>query len=207
MFVNTDLVNTFTSANESKDDFLKSQSLITKLGELILKDRPDVVSLLKKRQIKISGKESDNIVLSMMMEQILRSDDFASDLFVLLLKKEQKSEAFLKTSDSKKLIKSGVESLKQIAKDKSIVNKIIESKKTHTFFMATGGETKGNTQLFWNIAIIGLAGIILYKLYQMNQAKNGFEEIEENGIKAEEKIEETATEIQENGTGNIEQPE
>lgn len=172
MFITSSIIDVFSSATKSKDDFLKEEVLVSKIGETLAKDRPDLFKLLQERQISVNQKDTDNVIVSNILEQITRSDDFAQNFMKFLLSKEQKGEGFYKSSEGQKIIKSGADSLKRIAIKKESLKNIVESKNQHSFLMADG-DIKPLSSYNWVFNGIIIVGIIYvgYQLYQINKTR------------------------------------
>jgi len=79
---------------------------MSKMGELLAKDRADLVKSLQKRGININPKSNDNILLDVVFDQIRRSEDYVTEIVRMLLKKEGVSKADGRlVSDSSFLLK------------------------------------------------------------------------------------------------------
>ena len=94
MFVKSDLVQTFATANKNGDTFLKKEVIISKIGELFAKDRPDIIKLINDRQVSVSAKDSDETIVNTLIEQIKRSELVAENVIKMVLKKDQKTDSF-----------------------------------------------------------------------------------------------------------------
>lgn len=177
MFVKSDLVQTFASANKSGDSFLKKEVIISKIGELLAKDRPDIIKLINSRQISVNAKDSDETIINTLMEQIKRSDDVSEGVIKMILKKDQKSDSFFKSKEGIDIVKNASVVLKLVANDNGITKTVCEAKKQHNFFFAEGDENKVPSNWGWNAAIAVGVVFICWKLYQINNTKKEIKDL------------------------------
>lgn len=111
MFISSKLSDIWNSSHGTKgadgnDTFLVRECLMSKMGELLAKDRADLVKSLHERGIKINSKANDNVLLEIVFDQIRRSEDYATEIVRMMLKKEgiTKADGRL-VSDSSFLLK------------------------------------------------------------------------------------------------------
>jgi len=194
MFVKSDIEKAFESANKSKDDFLKKEILISSIGELLLKDKPDLVSLLNERNIATKTSDSDDIVVFKVLEQCNRSKDFCKKLMELILEKDGKSKSFFLSEKGRNLIDDGCKILKEIAKDNKTKNRILEGKMQH-FFYNSEGTLINKSGILLKSAIYLTAGFVLYKAITMWQESRDSET--ESESKGEDNKEEEGGEVAE----------
>jgi len=181
MFIKTQIVEGFKSSIKNNDEFLRREILLSKIGELFVKDRPDLVKLLAKREIKIDSKQKDSAIAKIMIEQIGRSDEFCEELMKTLLRKEGKKDSYFQSIEGKKIFELGVKTLKQLTQNSKVSDYIIEAKKQHQFWFAAEGditEPKKNHFLLTAVLITG-AAILVYKLVQMQKTKKGNKDLQE----------------------------
>ena len=200
MFIKTQIVEGFKSSIKNNDEFLRREILLSKIGELFVKDRPDLVKLLAKREIKIDSKQKDSAIAKIMIEQIGRSDEFCEELMKTLLRKEGKKDSYFQSIEGKKIFELGVKTLKQLTQNSKVSDYIIEAKKQHQFWFAAEGditEPKKNHFLLTAVLITG-AAILVYKLVQMQKTKKGNKDLQE----AAEKPIETGESTVEVGIGD-----
>lgn len=93
MFISSKLSDIWNSSHGQKgadgnDTFLVRECLMSKMGELLAKDRADLTKSLHTRGIKINPKASDNVLLEVVFDQIRRSDDYATEIVRMMLKKD-----------------------------------------------------------------------------------------------------------------------
>jgi len=178
MFVKTDISKAFSAADISKDTFLKKEALISKLGEMIVKDKVDLEKLLVSRKVVLTGKETELALITHLLEQVNRSEDFAKELMTLILKKDQKSSDYIKSKDGQKILEMGSKILKELSNDSKSANQIIEARNQHAFFFnAAGGVVKSNNTVWWVIAGL-LTAFIIYKIVDINKDRKEIKEIE-----------------------------
>ena len=111
MFISSKLSEIWNSSHGTKgadgnDTFLVRECLMSKMGELLTRDRADLIKSLQKRGISINPKSNDNILLEIVFDQIRRSEDYATEIVRMMLKKEGVSKADGRlVSDSSFLLK------------------------------------------------------------------------------------------------------
>jgi len=176
MFIESNLHNNWLNADASKDVFLKEEALISKLGELFIKDKKDVIDLLAQRGIPSDIKESDISIIGKMVEQITRSKDFANNLVALLFLKDGKTEKYLSSVDGKKLIKDASEIITKLAKNNKLVINVNEAKMQHYFMNGIGEEIpkkgmSGLSKFLIGATVLAIAGGIIYYVYTLNKKK------------------------------------
>src|SRR5574344_2127884 len=93
MFISSKLSEIWNSSHGQKgadgnDTFLVRECLMSKMGELLAKDRADLTKSLHTRGIKINPKANDNVLLEVVFDQIRRSDDYATEIVRMMLKKD-----------------------------------------------------------------------------------------------------------------------
>ena len=98
MFISSKLSEIWNSSHGQKgadgnDTFLIRECLMSKMGELLAKDRADLIKSLQKRGININPKANDNVLLEVVLDQIRRSEDYATEIVRMMLKKEGISKA------------------------------------------------------------------------------------------------------------------
>lgn len=200
MFIKTQIVEGFKSSIKNNDEFLRREILLSKIGELFVKDRPDLIKLLAKREIKIDSKQKDSVLAKILIEQIGRSDEFCEELMKVLLRKEGKKDSYFQSIEGKRIFELGVKTLKQLTQNSKVSDYIIEAKKQHQFLFAAEGditEPKKNHFLLTAVLITG-AAILVYKLVQMQKTKKGNKDLQE----AAEKPIETGESTVEVGIGD-----
>lgn len=204
MFIKSNIIETFNSSVKNNDEFIRREVLMSKIGELFVKDRPDITALLKKRQIVIGAKETDLQIVSKMLDQISRSDDFASDLMKLLLRKDGKDANYIQSPEGKRIFQLGISTLKSLPKHSKISKYIIEAKKQHQFMFAADGtitEPIKKSNFILNAVLISAGIFLAYKIYQsVNSNKKKDKEEVENELSKELNTDQTET-FTDNGSG------
>lgn len=204
MFIKSNIIETFNSSIKNNDEFIRREVLMSKIGELFVKDRPDITALLKKRQIVIGEKETDLQIVSKMLDQISRSDDFASDLMKLLLRKDGKDASYIQSPEGKRIFQLGISTLKSLPKHSKISKYIIEAKKQHQFMFAADGtitEPIKKSNFLLNAVLISAGIFLAYKIYQsVNSKKKKDKEEVENELSKELNTDQTET-FTDNGSG------
>lgn len=98
MFISSKLSEIWNSSHGQKgadgnDTFLIRECLMSKMGELLAKDRADLIKSLRSRGININPKANDNVLLEVVLDQIRRSDDYGKEIVRMMLKKDGVSKA------------------------------------------------------------------------------------------------------------------
>ena len=88
MYMRTGLRGTMLYADANNDDLLKEHILVTKIAELVLKDKTDVIALLKQYGDMVSMNDDNDFVIRKIVERGQRSEPFVKDLATLMLKKD-----------------------------------------------------------------------------------------------------------------------
>lgn len=202
MFIKSDIEKVFSNAETSKDEFLKKEIIISSLGELLLKDKPDIVALLKERQINVKSTDKDLSVVVYMIEQIRRSDDFTRKISRLILQKDGKSDSYINSQAGTDLKNKIFTTLKIIAKDNKNVDYIVESRMQHLYYNSEGMIIKNNKGIYY-AALAALAIYGGYKIFTFIKkgGKVKFEyggEVDSEDTESNEKIEQSEN-VEEDG--------
>lgn len=133
MFVSSKLSEIWNSSSGQKsadgnDTFLIRECLMSKMGELLAKDRADLIKSLRSRGIKINPKANDNVLLEVVFDQIRRSDDYGNEIVRMMLKKEGISKA------DGRLVTDSAFLLKKISENGTIAKKIVREYKNQWIY-------------------------------------------------------------------------
>jgi len=104
MYVSSNIETIFEASKKSKDSFIIRECVLSKLGEMLAKDKVDLIKSLRDRQLQVS-KTGDNFILSLMLEQMKRSDDYCETLAKMLLRKDGTIDSNIKKY-SRELLKT-----------------------------------------------------------------------------------------------------
>ena len=104
MYVSSNIERIFEASKKSKDSFIIRECVLSKLGEMLAKDKVDIIKSLRDRQLQVS-KTGDNFILSLMLEQMKRSDDYCETLAKMLLRKDGTIDSNIKKY-SRELLKT-----------------------------------------------------------------------------------------------------
>lgn len=198
MFIKSDIEKIFSNAETSEDEFLKQEIIISTLGELLLKDKADVVIMLQKRQINVRVNDSDMAIVNHIIEQIKRSDEYANQLAKFILQKDGKGNVYLNSDSGSKLTKQVKLALKDIVKRSNAAKHIIEAKYQHNFYNSEGVTVKSYPLI--NVALVLAIGYLGYEIIKLFQKDNKV--VLQSGGAVEEQPPVNQNTETENGTGN-----
>lgn len=120
MYVSSNIETIYEASKKSKDSFIIRECVLSKLGEMLAKDKVDIIKSLRDRQLDIP-KNGDSFVISVMLEQMKRSDDYCETLAKMLLKKDGASDV-----NVNKLSRELLKTFKDIANSDSSKKIIME---------------------------------------------------------------------------------
>lgn len=175
------------------DDFVRRESLISFLGEMLVKDKADLLSFLKSKNL-LSNEISEKKLVEIIIDQCSRSDSFRKDFSLLIAKKDGLSESKLRSNSGSKTISLISKILNDLSKNDKVVQYIIEAKKQHYFMYYSEGNTadipvikeyKKRTGL--NILLFGVSAFLAYKIYNTIKA-DFFNKSEADNIDIEEEL-------------------
>ena len=133
MFISSKLSEIWNSSHGQKsadgnDTFLIRVYLMSKIGELLTKDRADLIESLRSRGININPKANDNVLLEVVLDQIRRSDDYGKEIVRMMLKKEGISKA------DGRLVADSALLLKKIAENGTNAKRIVREYKNQWIY-------------------------------------------------------------------------
>lgn len=92
MFIGCKLVDVYNGATSGRksgyDKFLVRECLMSKIGELLAKDKTEIYRLLSEKQVALPSKVNDRILTEILFDQIRRDKDFANSVIKVMLKKD-----------------------------------------------------------------------------------------------------------------------
>lgn len=87
MYISTTIENIYVASKKSKDKFILKECVLSKLGELLAKDKADLITYLRGRELTFT-KTTDKFILDLLFEQMKRSDNVCGDVAKMILKKD-----------------------------------------------------------------------------------------------------------------------
>lgn len=204
MFISSKLSEIWNSSHGQKgadgdDTFLVRECLMSKMGELLAKDRADLVKSLQKRGININPKSNDNILLDVVFDQIRRSEDYATEIVRMLLKKEGVSKA------DGRLVSDSSFLLKKIAENGTNAKRIVREYKNQwiygddeakKLYADNSGNDIDKELVKWStgrvlvaIGILGGLGYLGYRLWKKRKSNASIEGEEVTDVENIESIE------------------
>lgn len=100
MYIQTNLKESFLYATANNDSHMTGELLTSKIAELIIKDKKDVVDLLIKYGDKVSVSDNENTIASKISIRGSRSSDFVNELTYLLFVKDGSKKLNASSFDS-----------------------------------------------------------------------------------------------------------
>jgi hypothetical protein len=172
---------------------------MSKMGELLAKDRADLVKSLQKRGININPKSNDNILLEVVFDQIRRSEDYATEIVRMMLKKEGVSKA------DGRLVSDSSFLLKKIAENGTNAKRIVREYKNQwiygddeakKLYADNSGNDIDKELVKWSagrvlvaIGILGGLGYLGYRLWKKRKSNASIEGEKVTGVENIESIE------------------
>jgi hypothetical protein len=161
--MDTPFFSSWFNADGSRDTFMKTQLVVSKIGECIAKDKPDILRLLKNRGVNLSMQTKDDKYIQAIIDQGRRSAQFRTDLAKLMFEKSNIEKnaggigEFFTSESGGKAIESAASLLGTLIQKRPQV--IVESAKRNYErpFTSTTGFKIG-----FPIALIAIAGIVIY---------------------------------------------
>lgn len=167
MFLTGKLYNNWVNATINNDNFLKEETLVSKLGELLYKDRKDLINSLSNRGVVVNLEDKDNFIIAKMIEQIIRSSDYSKELILMILEKDGRNKSEFQSGKGKTMLFEASDILQVLAKNPSFANYVQEAKNQFIFLNAEGKQEPKPMGEFTKCLLYSGIGIMVFVVSKM----------------------------------------